>query len=485
MNIKINGEQKEIKKDGITISEILMLEQVKNPDTVTIQFNGVFLKKDHYDTTSVRDGDEVEFLYFMGGGQGGVCRMKGFTTKAIHSPFLTKDSHGALRMPVYDCASFEHERAEDMEAAFVGRRAVHAYTRITNPTVEDFEQKVKILTGAFAVAALSSGMAAITSAVFSIVGNRDNLVVSKFLFGDTYSFFKETLGNLGVEVRFADPLEPKSLEALIDKRTRAIYLETITNPLLNVPDIKVFSVIAKRHSIALVVDTTMTPPYLFNSKEFGVDVEVLSATKAISGGATVLGGLIIDNGTYDWGKNRMLENYAEKFGPFALISKIKKQTVRYMGGCLAPHNAYLLSLGLETLALRMGRACSNALAVAEHLYGRKEVKRVHYPGLRKSPFYEISKSQFPRLPGSVVSFELENKEQCFEFINALRIIRRSTNLHDNKSLCVHPSSTILAHLSEKEKLEAGVTPSLIRLTVGIEDLEDILYDIDNALGKRG
>lgn len=411
--------------------------------------------------------------------------MKGFTTKAIHAPFLMKDSHRALRMPVYDCASFELESAEDMEAAFAGRQASHAYTRITNPTIEDFEQKIKTITGAFAVAALSSGMSAITSTVFSLVGNGDNLVASKFLFGDTYSFFKDTMSGLGVEVRFADPLEPEKFESLIDENTRAIYLETVSNPLLNVPDIEIFSAIAKRHGVALVVDTTMTPPCLFSSKDFGVDVEVISATKAISGGATVLGGLIIDNGTYDWRKNRVLTGFSEKFGPFAFISKIRKQTLRYMGGCLAPHNAYLLSLGLETLALRMEKACSNALAVAEYLDRRKEVKKVYYPGLSKSLFYGVSKKQFPRFPGSVVSFELEGKEQCFKFINALNIIRRSTNLHDNKSLCIHPSSTILAHLSEKEKLEAGVGVSLVRLTVGIEDLGDILYDIDQALGRRG
>jgi O-acetylhomoserine (thiol)-lyase len=409
--------------------------------------------------------------------------MNGFTTKAIHSPFTVNDSHRALRMPVYDCVSFELESAEEMAAAFAGRKAVHAYSRITNPTVEDFEQRIKAITGAFAIAALSSGMAAISTAILSIAGSGDNLVASKFLFGDTYSFFKDTLANLGIEVRLADPLDPASFERLIDERTRAIYLETVTNPLLYVPNLDSFSSIAKKHGVALVVDSTMTPPYLFDSKKFGVDVEVLSATKAISGGATVLGGLIIDNGTYDWGNNRLLEGYAKKFGSFALISKIRKQTARYLGGCLAPHNAYLLSLGLETLALRLEKACSNALIVAEYLESHLEVKAINYPGLRKSPFYGVALRQFPRLPGPVVSFELGDKERCFAFINALRIIRRSTNLHDSKSLCIHPASTILAHLSETERLDAGVTPSCVRLSVGIEDVEDIVKDIDQAIGR--
>jgi O-acetylhomoserine (thiol)-lyase len=407
--------------------------------------------------------------------------VKGFTTRAIHSPFAVNDAHKALRMPVYDSVSFELESAEEMEAAFAGRKVVHAYSRITNPTVEDFEQRIKAITGAFAVAALSSGMAAISTAILSIAGNGDNLIASKFLFGDTYSFFKDTLANFGIEVRLADPLNPDSFECLVDERTRALYLETVTNPLLYVPDLESFSSIAKRHEVALVVDTTMTPPFLFDSKKFGVDVEVLSATKAISGGATVLGGLIIDNGTYDWGNNRLLAGYAKKFGPFAFISKIRKQTVRYLGSCLTPHNAYLLSLGLETLALRLEKACSNALVVAKYLDERPEIKTVNYPGLVKSPFYEIVARQFPRLPGPVVSFELEGKERCFAFINALRVIRRSTNLHDNKSLCIHSASTILAHLSEKERLEAGVTPSCVRLSVGIEDVEDIISDIEQAL----
>jgi len=410
--------------------------------------------------------------------------MNGFTTKAIHSPFAVNDSHGALRMPVYDCVSFELESAEEMEAAFAGRKPAHAYTRITNPTVEDFEQRIKAVTGSFAVVALSSGMAAISTAILSITGAGDNLVASKFLFGDTYSFLKETLSGLGIEVRFADPLHPETFERLIDGRTRAIYLESLSNPLLYVPDLASFSAIAKRHGVALVVDTTMTPPYLFNSREFGVDVELLSATKAISGGATALGGLVIDNGTYDWGNNRLLSACAKKYGPFAFISKIRKQTARYLGGCLAPHNAYLLSLGLETLALRLEKSCPNALVVAEYLNGRAGVKAVNYPGLLNSPFYEVAARQFPRLPGSVVSFEFLDRETCFEFINALRLIRRSTNLHDNKSLCIHPASTILSHLSEAERVEAGVTQSCVRLSVGIEDVEDIINDIDQALEWR-
>jgi O-acetylhomoserine (thiol)-lyase len=407
--------------------------------------------------------------------------MNGFTTKAVHSAFPTKDSHNALRMPVYDCVSFELDSAEDMEAAFLGRKPIHAYTRITNPTVEEFEQKVKNLTGAFAVAALSSGMAAITTAIFSIAGCGDNIIASKYLFGDTFSFFRDTLGDLGIEVRFADPLDPGSFEKLIDDNTRAIYLETLTNPLLYVADIRAFSDIAGKRGIILIADTTMTPPYLFESKRFGVDIELISATKAITGGATVMSGLIIDNGTYDWSKNRLMKDYAKKFGPFALISKIRRQTARYLGGCLAPHSAYLLSLGIETLALRMDRACSNALELAKYLETRPEVKRTLYPGIETSPFHDLARKQFPRLPGCVVSFELEGREECFSFINALKIIRRSTNLHDNKSLCLHAASTLFVHLSEEERKAAGISPSLIRLTVGIEDVEDIINDIEQAL----
>ncbi len=411
--------------------------------------------------------------------------MIGFTTKAIHSPFSTVDRHGALRMPVYDCVSFELESAEEMEAAFLGRKNAHAYTRITNPTVEDFERRIKNVTGSSAVAALSSGMAAITNAILAVAGAGDNLIASKFLFGDTYSFFKDTLGELGIEVRFIDPLDLKGCEALIDDHTRALYVETISNPLLTVPDIGAFSELAKKYNLVLIADTTMTPPYLFNSKDYGVDIEVLSATKAISGGATVLGGLIIDNGSYDWNNNRMLAQYAKKFGPFALIAKIRKQISRYLGGCLAPHNAYLLSLGLETLALRMERACSNARDIAEYLAGKKEVVTVHYPGLRKSRFYGIAQKQFLLFPGCVVSFELKSRSDCFAFINALQIIRRSTNLHDNKTLCIHAGSTIMAQLSEQEKQSAGVSDSLIRMSVGIEDREDLIHDIEQALAMKG
>jgi O-acetylhomoserine (thiol)-lyase len=326
-------------------------------------------------------------------------------------------------------------------------------------------------------------MAAIAAAVLSVAGSGDNIVASKYLFGDTFSFFRDTLGGLGVEVRFADPLAPDSFEELIDENTRAIYLETLTNPLLYVADMDVFSVIAKKHGIILAVDTTMTPPYLFDSKKHGVDMELISATKAMTGGATVMAGLIIDNGSYDWSKNRLLKDFAKKFGPFALISKIRRQTARFLGGCPAPHNAYLLSLGIETLALRMDRACANALAVSRYLEARPEVTRVLYPGLESSAFRALAGSLFPRLPGCVISFELSGREECFTFINALKVIRRSTNLHDNKSLCLHAASTLFVHLSEEERREAGISQALIRLTVGIEEAEDIMDDIDQALGS--
>ncbi|MBU3929322.1 aminotransferase class V-fold PLP-dependent enzyme [bacterium] len=405
----------------------------------------------------------------------------GFTTKAIHTPYLRKDSHGALNFPVYDSVTFEFESAEELEAAFRGQKPRHVYSRITNPTVEHLEQKIKNVSGAVAVVAVSSGMAAIANTIMSIAQKGDNIITTKYIFGNTYSLFKNTLGPWGLDIKYADFLHPENLTKLIDANTRAIFFETITNPQLEVADIKALSEIARKHNILLLCDTTMTPVYLFNSRAFGVDIELLSSTKYISGGATSVGGLIIDNGTYDWRKNPKLEKDAKQQGPLTLVTKLKREVFRNFGACLSPHNAYLQSVGLETLALRADRSCATTLEVARFLEKHEKTKKVNFPGLESSPFYSIAKKQFGNKCGSVLTFELLSREECFKFLNKLKIIRRATNLNDNKTLALHPASTIFCEYNSKLKLEMGVPETLIRLAVGIEEPEDIIADIKQAL----
>lgn len=405
----------------------------------------------------------------------------GFTTKAVHTPFLRKDAHNALNFPVYDSVTFEFDSAADIEDAFMGRKPRHVYSRITNPTVEHLEQKIKNVSGAVAAAAVSSGMAAIADTFMNIAQKGDNIITTKYIFGNTYSLFENTLGTWGLETRYADFTRPETVEKLIDKNTRAVYFETITNPQLEVADAGALSLIAKKHGVLLICDTTVTPIYLFNARDFGVDVEVLSSTKYISGGATSVGGIIIDHGTYDWSRIPKLVDDAKKQGPFTFITKLKREVYRNLGSCLSPHNAYLQSVGLETLAMRADKSCANTLAVAKFLEGHKKVVRVNYPGLESSPFYRVASGQFGTKCGAILTFELSSKKECFSFLDKLKLVRRATNINDNKTLAIHPASTIFCEYSADLRADMGVPDTLVRISAGIEDVEDITADIARAL----
>jgi O-acetylhomoserine (thiol)-lyase len=403
------------------------------------------------------------------------------TTKILHTKFLKEDVHGSLHMPIYDNVAFEFKTAEDLELAFQGRKPSHMYSRISNPTVEHFEERIKTISQALGVLALSSGMAAISNTILTIAKTGDNIITSKYLFGNTYSLFDQTLKEWGLEVRFADLTKPDEVACLIDDKTKAIFLETITNPQLEVASIKALSAIARPLKVLIIVDTTMTPPYLFTAKNFGVDIEVLSSTKWISGGATSVGGVIIDHGSYDWKQNTKLSTDAKKFGPFAFISRLRREVYRNIGACLSAHSAYLQSLGLETLTLRLDLACANTFKVAEFLQENDHVRAVHYPGLKSSPFYEMAFNQFGKKPGAILTFDLASKEQCFKFINGLKLLRRATNLHDNRTLVIHPASTIFCEYNAQQLQNMGIRETMIRLSVGIEDSQDIIADIKQSL----
>ncbi|MCP3660463.1 MAG: O-acetylhomoserine aminocarboxypropyltransferase/cysteine synthase [Bacteroidetes bacterium] len=404
-----------------------------------------------------------------------------FITKILNTKFIRKDPHGSLHMPVYDSVAFEFDSSEDLALAFEGKKLAHTYSRITNPTIEYFEQQIKAATSSQGVVAVSSGMAAITNLLMTVTQAGDNIITTKHLFGNTYSLLEKTLKPFGLEVKYTDLTNTLEIEKLIDSKTKAVFLETITNPQLEVSDIEAISKVAKDNNILLIADTTITPPYLFNSKKYGVDVEVLSSTKYISGGATSVGGLIIDNGTYNWNKNDNLAADARKYGPFTLVTKLKREVYRNLGASLSPHNAYLQSLGLETLALRADRSCANTLKVAEYLEKHHKVQNINYPGLESSKYFKIAKKQFGHKAGALLTFDLESKDSCFKFMDNLKIIRRTTNLNDNKTLVLHPASTIFCEYTEELKKEMNVRETMIRLAVGIEGIEDLLKDISNAL----
>ncbi|NLE01905.1 MAG: O-acetylhomoserine aminocarboxypropyltransferase/cysteine synthase [Fibrobacter sp.] len=407
--------------------------------------------------------------------------MSGFATRALHSPWKLQDPHGTLRPPLYDSVAFEFQTSRELELAFTGRKPAHTYSRITNPTVEVLEDRIRNLANASAVLAVSSGMAAISNTVQALAQSGSNIVTTRHLFSHSLSLFTQTLGRWGLETRFADMTSLESAESQIDNNTALVFLEIISNPQLEVAEIEKICALAAGKNVPVVLDGTLTTPYLFNSRLAGVAVEIISSTKHISGGATAVGGLIIDNGVFDWRKHAVLGNIAGKFGPGAFSVRLRKDVYRNNGACLSAHNAWLQILGLETLKLRIDKSCSNALQIAGYLKKHPKVLDVNYPGLPGSPWHEIAKKQFNNGFGGIVTFELSDKEQAYRFMDSLKIIRRATNLSDNKTLVIHPASTIFAEYSLEERKSMGIPEGLIRLSVGIEDVEDLVEDINQGL----
>lgn len=406
-----------------------------------------------------------------------------FSTKVIHTSPSKKDPHGALHVPVYNNAAFEFETSEDIALAFSGKKPAHSYSRVSNPTVEYLELQLKNITGAFAVTAVASGMAAISNAFITVAQQGNNIVTSPHLFGNTYSLFSQTFQAFGIEVRFCDLTNISEIESKIDVNTCAIFFETITNPQLEVVDIPALSKIAAKHNVLLIADTTATPPYFFNAKKYGIGIEIISCTKFISGGGTSIGGLIVDYGTYDWTHNKKLQAHAEKHGQGAFNIKLRREVYKNLGACLSPENAYLQSLGLETLALRTDKCCENTLQLAQWLSKQTKVKLVNFPGLENSKYYTLTKSLFNGKFGSLLTFDLTSQEQCFRFMDNLKLIRRATNLQDNKTLIIHPYTTIYCDNTPEEKQTMGIADTMMRLSVGIEYADDLIADIQQALDK--
>ncbi len=404
----------------------------------------------------------------------------GYTTRSLNTPFPKKDPHNSLHFPVYDNVAYEFDTAEDIADAFQDRRKAHAYSRVTSPTVEYLEEKIKYITDSHAVIAMSSGMAAITSVMMSLTSQGDNIVSSPRLFAHTYGLFKDTMAKIGVETRFVNMLDEKEINKAIDKKTRLIFFETVTNPQLEIADIQMVKSIADKHGILLVVDSTITPFNVFNSKKLGVNIEVLSSTKFISGGATSVGGIVIDNGITDWSKVPAMKSFQEKYKDNALLARMRKEIFRTLGPTMSPHAAQLQSLGLDIMDLRVERSYHNCLMLAEYLSERSWVKEVNYPGMESSAFYELAEKQFNGVPGTVLSFDLDSQEACFKFMNKLRIIRRATNLNDNKSLIIHPWSTIYADYTDEMKASWGLRDTMMRLSVGIEEITDLIEDLESS-----
>ena len=351
-----------------------------------------------------------------------------------------------------------------MADAFCGRTDMPDYSRVGNPTVTHFEQKVQALTGASAVTAFNSGMAAISAILFAVAHSGGNIVSSRHLFGNTYSMLTSTLGRLGVEARLVDLTDPEAVKAAVDAQTCCIFLEIITNPQMEVADVRCLGEIARKAGCPLVADTTMIPFTEFDASALGIDFEIVSSTKYLSGGATSLGGLIIDYGRWP-----------------ELTQRIKKEILFNLGAYMTPHAAYMQTIGLETLGVRYRRQAATALEVAEALQKHPAVSKVNYLGLPDNPAHKLAGELYGDSYGAMLTIDLKNAEACRRFINALRLVKRATNLFDNRTLAIHPASTIFGPFTASQRAEMDVLDTTIRLSIGLEDPEDIINDLTQAL----
>ena len=386
------------------------------------------------------------------------------STIAIDTKLPRKDAFGSIAMPVYHTASYEFETAKAMADAFCGRVLAPDYSRVMNPTVMHFEDQVKALTGAENVFAFCSGMAAITNAFFTVIEMGKNVVTSHHLFGNTVALLNKTFARFGVESRQVDLLDLEAVRQAIDDQTSCLFLEIVTNPQMEVADIAALAEIAHERGIPLIADTTIIPFTQFSAKALGVDVEVVSSTKYISGGATSLGGLVIDYGTFP-----------------VVNQRIRFELLFNVGSYMSPHAAYMQSLGLETLEARYKVQSSNALALARKLQTVEGIQRVNYIGLEDNPFHTLALKQFGETAGAMLTIDLADRKACFSFIDHLQLIRRATNLFDNKTLAIHPYSTIFGPFGKSQKVEMDVRDTTIRLSVGLEDVDDIFEDIRQAV----
>lgn len=419
-----------------------------------------------------------------------------FDTLQVHAGQKPDPTTGSRAVPIYQTTSYVFESTEHAANLFALKEPGNIYTRIMNPTNDVFEQRMASLEGGVGALAVASGSAAVTYAIFNIMGTGDEIVSSSTLYGGTFNLFSATLPRLGIKTVFVDPDDPQNFRKALNDRTKAIYIETIGNPGINLIDIEEIARIAHENKIPLIVDNTFGTPYLIRPFEFGADIVVHSATKFIGGHGTSIGGVIVDSGKFDWagsGKFPVLTEpdpsyhgirYVEAFGPAAFIGKARVQLLRDTGACLSPFNAFLLLLGLETLSLRVERHLSNTKKIVEFLVGHPKVGWVNYPSLPGSKYYKLAQKYLPKGAGSIFTFGIKGGVDAgIRFIESLEIFSLLANVADAKSLVIHPASTTHAQMSEADQLSAGVTPDMIRLSVGIEDVDDLLEDLAQALEK--
>lgn len=421
-------------------------------------------------------------------------RILKFDTLQVHAGQKPDSTTNSRAVPIYQTTSYVFNDADHAANLFALKESGNIYTRIMNPTSDVFERRIAALEGGVGALAVASGSAAITYAILNIAGVGDEIVSASTLYGGTYNLFSATLPKLGIKTVFVDPDNLKNFKKAINEKTKALYIESIGNPGINIIDIEAVAKLAHENGIPLIIDNTFGTPYLIKPIEFGADIVVHSATKFIGGHGTSIGGIIVDSGKFDWAASGKFPGltepdpsyhglkYVDALGPLAYITKARVQLLRDTGAALSPFNSFLFLQGLETLSLRVERHISNAKRIAEFLQSHPNVSWVNYPSLKGNKYYDLAQKYMPKGAGSIFTFGIKGGvEAGKKFVNSLEIFSLLANVADAKSLVIHPASTTHLQLSEEEQKAAGVTPDMIRLSIGIEDVEDLIYDLDNAL----
>ena len=422
-----------------------------------------------------------------------MARELSFDTIQVHGGHEPDKDTKSRAVPIYQTTSYVFDDPQDAADLFGLKKFGNIYSRLTNPTNAVFENRVALLEGGVGAVATASGMAAITYSILNIAGVGDEIVAAATLYGGTYSLFVHTLKNFGIKVNLVNPDNIEEFEKAINKKTKAVYIETIGNPGINIIDIQAVADIAHKNGVPLIVDNTFASPYLLKPIEFGADIVVHSATKFIGGHGTSIGGVIVDSGNFNWDNGKfpgLVEpdesyhglKYVETFGNLAYILKVRTALLRDLGAALSPFNSFLLLLGLETLSLRVQKHVDNAKKIANFLSNHPKVEWVNYPGLEGNKYYDLAKKYLPKGPGSIFTFGVKGGvEEGKKLINNIEIFSHLANVGDAKSLIIHPASTTHSQLDEEQLRQAGVTPELIRISVGIEDADDLIIALSDAL----
>ena len=406
-------------------------------------------------------------------------------TSAIHGGFAGDSLTGASAVPISQTVSYAYETAQELADVFAGKAPGYIYTRIANPTTTALEIRLTELEDGIGCIATSSGMAAIASVVMGLLRTGDEIIAATGIFGGTVSLFENTLGRFGVRTKLVDAADTEQFAKTINTKTKLIFVETIGNPRMDVPDMPAIAEIAHQANIPLIVDNTVTTPFLIKPREFGADIIVHSTSKFINGHGTAIGGAIIDTGNYNWaaGPFEDLKQLSEKVRRLAFLVHLRNLIYRDLGGCPAPMNSFLMLQGLETLSVRMAKHCENAEKLAKYLQDHPKVCWVNYPGLANSEFRSRTEELFNGRGGGLLTFGLGDKQKAFRFIDSLKLAKNLANLGDAKTLVLHPSSTIFHEFSIADQEKMGVGEDMVRVSVGIEDFEDIRDDFEQAIEK--